>query len=177
MKTLNLDLSTFRRPEYLTAGAEEVAVWLELLAYCAALENGGRIDDAANWPDRLWLRLAGCSADAAQQCRHLLQWQDDGSLVVLFYPAQQEDQLKASRAAGAMAAQQATASTPSTSTPSNARTTKTTQKTATTKQQPPKKENAVATRPTPPQGPDSPKGSTETLSQRRTCCTAEPPAY
>lgn len=99
MKYINLPTTVFRSVEFIMAEAEEVAIWLELMSYCAECENGGVIEGARKWSDRLWQRFCGHTADDVQACQSLLSWDGD-NLVLKFYPHEQEASCQKMREGG-----------------------------------------------------------------------------
>lgn len=106
MHYISLPTSLMRNQDFLSSSAEEIAIWLQLLAYCAEEESGGIIPHADTLTDRVWYRMCGQPADIIRQCTHLLAWSDDGTtLTVLHYPLAQQAQLQAQRDGGRRGAQ------------------------------------------------------------------------
>jgi len=98
MKTLDLDLRLFGSREYIASDNNARATWLQLLAYCAEEENGGRIAGALNFSDTLW-GLMGVTVDAVNRANWLITFEGD-SAVVFGYPVEQESVIKAKRTGG-----------------------------------------------------------------------------
>jgi hypothetical protein len=99
MNWLNIELSTLRSPEYLGSDPEQRATWLNLMAYCADQENGGRIELCSIWKDRMWQQVCGVTSGEVDQPSELWSWEGD-DLVVLFYPIEKEEEVKVKREAG-----------------------------------------------------------------------------
>ena len=99
MQYLNINVSTLHSPEYIGAEPVARATWLSLLGYAVQQEKGGRIADAKTWPDRQWQQT--CCVTLEEVSRSCKLWRWHGStLVVKFYPAAAELEVKAKRAAG-----------------------------------------------------------------------------
>ena len=99
MNWLNINLRTLRSPEYIGSDPTERATWLQLLAYCADQENGGRIIGGASWKDRQWQQTCGVTLREVTKAQRLLMI-GDGDVVVNFYPTDKETEVKAKRKAG-----------------------------------------------------------------------------
>jgi hypothetical protein len=103
MHWLNINLTTLRSPAYLGSTPVERATWLQLLAYCADQENGGRIAGAARWKDRQWRLICGVSAREVRAASRLVAVEGEDVRVV-FYPLEQEAEMRARREKGRDAA-------------------------------------------------------------------------
>lgn len=103
MHWLNIQLTTLRSPAYLGSTPVERATWLQLLAYCADQENGGRIAGAARWKDRQWQQVCGVTAREVRAASRLVSVEGEDVRVV-FYPLEQEAEMRARRDKGRDAA-------------------------------------------------------------------------
>lgn len=99
MEWIKLDLRTLRSPAYIGSEPIARATWLNLLAYCADEENGGRIRNCAGWKDRMWQQLVGVTLEEVHLETDLIHWDGD-DLVVEMYPTTTESMVKARRSAG-----------------------------------------------------------------------------
>ena len=99
MEWLKLDLKTLRSPEYIGSEPPERATWLNLLAYCAEQENGGTIEECAEWKDRMWQQLTGVTLAEVNLKTQLYSW-EGSSLQVWAYPKNAESLVKTRREAG-----------------------------------------------------------------------------
>ena len=99
MEWIKLDCNTSVTPEY--GGSEPVvrATWLNLMLYCGKQENGGRIQDCASWPDRMWQQICGVTKDETRLECALYTWDGD-DLIVAFYPIKAEEIVQSRREAG-----------------------------------------------------------------------------
>jgi hypothetical protein len=96
MNWLNIPIAVIRAPEY--AGSDPVprATWLNLMAYCAEQENGGRIVDARRWKDRQWQQTCGVTlAEVDEECE-LWRWNGD-DILVWGYPEDKEAEVRQRR--------------------------------------------------------------------------------
>ena len=100
MNWLNIEIRLMRSPEYIGSEPVERATWLNLLAYCAEQENGGRITGCAAWKDRQWQQTCGVTAEEVRIDSELWQW-DGEDIVVWHYPGDKEAEVRAKREAGA----------------------------------------------------------------------------
>ena len=100
MKWLNIEVAILRSPEYVGAEPVERATWLNLLAYCADQENGGKIRNCRAWKDRQWQQTCGITQLEAMLEAQLWEWCKD-DLVVSHYPVSKEAELRAKREGGA----------------------------------------------------------------------------
>ena len=96
MNWLNLEIHTLRSPAYMGSDPTERATWLNVLAYCAQQENGGRIEGAAEWKDRQWQQLCGVTLREVTRASQLLTW-DGQDLVVWAFPFQKQKEVQARR--------------------------------------------------------------------------------
>lgn len=103
MNWLNIHLATLRSPAYLGSTPVERATWLQLLAYCADQENGGRIAGAASWKDRQWQQTCGVTAREVRSASRLVMI-EGGDVRVAHYPLEQEAEMKSRREKGREAA-------------------------------------------------------------------------
>jgi hypothetical protein len=103
MNWLNIKLSTLRSPAYLGSNPVERATWLQLLAYCADQENGGRIAGAASWKDRQWQQTCGVTAREVRAASRLVAIEGE-DVRVAHYPLEQEAEMKSKREKGRDAA-------------------------------------------------------------------------
>jgi hypothetical protein len=99
MNWLNLELTTLRSEEYLGSDPVQRATWLNLLAYCADQENGGRIAGAEEWGSRRWLQIVGVTKEEVETVSALWRWKE-GVLHVWKYPRAKEAEVRAKRVAG-----------------------------------------------------------------------------
>ena len=99
MEWLKLDLRTLRSPEYIGSEPTARATWLNLLAYCADEENGGRIVGCEEWKDRMWQQLAGVTHEEVRESSELFTW-DGSDLIIWNYPSNTENLVKTRREAG-----------------------------------------------------------------------------
>ena len=96
MNWLNLEIRMLRAPAYMGSNPTERATWLNVLAYCAQQENGGRIEDAALWKDRQWQQMCGVTRREVTRPSKLLTW-DGQDLVVWAFPLQKQKEVQARR--------------------------------------------------------------------------------
>lgn len=105
MDYLNFHRSVFDGEEFLTATVAQRGTWLSVYRYCAGQENGGRIEGAKAWTDRVALQLCGVSMKELGQTCRLWSWDGD-ALVISFYNKEAEatvQRLRSQAAAGAHA--------------------------------------------------------------------------
>jgi len=104
MNWLNLDISkTLRSPEYVGSSPAERGTWLSVHAYAATIECGGVLDGAAMWKDRQWQQAAGVTLREIKSASRLLQIEGD-NVIIFGYNVTKQEQVKASRVAGAIGA-------------------------------------------------------------------------
>ena len=99
MNWVNLEMRTLRSPEYIGSAPVERATWLNLLAYCCAQENGGRLVGAAAWKDRQWQQVCGVTGREVRKATRLIAIEGD-DVLVFAYPTEKEDEVRARREAG-----------------------------------------------------------------------------
>ena len=99
MNWLNINLTTLRSPAYIGSGPVGRATWLQVLAYCADQENGGRIRGAAAWKDRQWQQTCGVTAREVRASGKLITFHRR-DVRVAFYPADKEALVISNREAG-----------------------------------------------------------------------------
>lgn len=79
MNHLYIQIKILSTEPFLHASAEQIGYWLQLYAYCATQENGGRIQNCRNWAPATWLRIMG--RDTPGECS-LWVWHDDDLLLI-----------------------------------------------------------------------------------------------
>lgn len=99
MNWLNIRLATLRRSEYIGSDPTSRATWLNIAAYCAEQENGGRISGSKTWKCRQWQQTCGVMLNEINGADKLLTW-DGEDLVVWNYSVEKEEEVKAKREAG-----------------------------------------------------------------------------
>jgi len=74
------------------------ARWLQLVAYCAQQENGGRIEGAGSWPPRVWMNIGVGNRKALDSvlAAGLARWDRD-ALEVVGYPVDIQEKVVARR--------------------------------------------------------------------------------
>lgn len=98
MEWINLNTAIIDSPEFALAEPAQMGTWLRLLRYCAGQENGGVIAQAKRWTPRQWMACVRVLPEEVAECS-LWTWEGE-DLVVHFYPADREKQVKNARAAG-----------------------------------------------------------------------------
>lgn len=96
MNWINLNVTTLDSEEFLGSEPEQRATWLCLLRYCVGQENGGRIPGARSWTDRKWLQVVRVAEREIATACELWHWDGD-DLIVSFYPADKEDEVRERR--------------------------------------------------------------------------------
>lgn len=99
MRWINTDVGTLRAPEFIGSTPAERGTWFCVLGYSVEQENGGRIKNAIEWKDRQWQQTAGVTLREVRAADQLLKWDAD-DLIVMFYPVEKENEVKAKRVAG-----------------------------------------------------------------------------
>jgi len=99
MKWINTETSTIRRPEYVGSEPAQRATWWNLLAYCAEQENGGEIQDCADWKCRQWQQTCGVTLEEVKAASELWEW-EDGCLILWNYPLEKESEVSKNRDSG-----------------------------------------------------------------------------
>lgn len=100
MNYLNIHTDLLRSEDYLGAEPVERATWLNLASWCATQENGGVIENAADWKDRKWQQICGVTLEEIQLSSNLYHFTEAGSLVVHYYPVEKEAEVKQARKNG-----------------------------------------------------------------------------
>ncbi len=72
---------------------EQKGIWLDLFCYCHQQMNGGVIMSCQDWPDAMWLRVAGSTGSSVAQDTPLWHWVGTG-LVVHHYNVDAENDYK-----------------------------------------------------------------------------------
>jgi hypothetical protein len=93
---LNLHISTLDSEDFLGCEPVDQATWLKLSRYCIGQENGGTIKTSPDWGDRRWQQVFRVTFKEARRACSLWHWDGD-DLVVHFYPADKESEVKAKR--------------------------------------------------------------------------------
>jgi len=96
MEFLNIAISDLQKPEYVGSDPKERATWLNLSAWCARVENGGRIVGCRQWKCRQWQQTCGVTLKETQADCDLWTWDGD-DMVMWNYPAPQEAKVQAQR--------------------------------------------------------------------------------
>lgn len=96
MEYLNLPVSVLDSPDFVGADQVERGTWLCLSRYCIGQENGGLIEDCANWKDRQWQQVCRVTLREVRRKARLWEWSGN-SLRVFYYPQESEDKVKAKR--------------------------------------------------------------------------------
>ena len=99
MNWLNIELSTLRSESYLGSDPVQRATWLNLMAYCADQENGGKICGCGEWGSRRWLQLLGITKEEVRAESCLWTWVGE-DVAVWNYPKAKEAEVRAKREAG-----------------------------------------------------------------------------
>lgn len=99
MEWMNIHVGTVDSEAFMASEPADQATWVLLMRYCCGQENGGRIKNCREWPERTWRIL--CRVEREQVLRESSLWKWDGNdLLVSFYPEQQERELQAKRRGG-----------------------------------------------------------------------------
>jgi hypothetical protein len=105
MNWLNINIpSALRSPEFVGSSPAERGTWLSVLGYAVTIECGGTIEGAASWKDRQWQQTCGVTIREIRAASRLLHF-DENHVVVIFYPADKEQEVKAKREAGRVTAE------------------------------------------------------------------------
>lgn len=96
MDWLNLHTKVLDSPEVVGAEPVDRGTWLMLLRYCIGQENGGCIEDCANWKDRKWQQLARVTLAEVKRETDLWKWKGE-ALAVWGYPADKEREVQMKR--------------------------------------------------------------------------------
>lgn len=89
MEYLNLKLSTLGDIRYIGSPPIFRATWLNLLAYCAKMENGGLIENCLKWGDGTWGQIAGLKRKEVYAAATLWEWEGE-NLRVWGYPIENQ---------------------------------------------------------------------------------------
>ena len=119
MNWLNIEIRLMRSPEYIGSEPVERATWLNLMAYCAEQENGGRITGCGTWKDRQWQQTCGVTAQEVAGICSLWTW-EGSDLVVWNYPTDKEAEVRAKREGGARGGKSKASKHPAKHNPSSA---------------------------------------------------------
>jgi hypothetical protein len=98
MRWINTEVGTLRAPEFIGSTPSERGTWFCVLGYSVEQENGGRIKNASGWRDRQWQQTAGVTLREVTAASRLLVWDGD-DLMVMFYPVEKENEVRAKRLA------------------------------------------------------------------------------
>jgi hypothetical protein len=90
LEYLNLTITSFQRPEYLFSEPIARATWLNLITWCARVENSGRIEDCRAWTNRQWQQVCGVTLKEVNRICDLWSWEGD-DLVVWAFPVEQQE--------------------------------------------------------------------------------------
>jgi hypothetical protein len=102
-----VDVKLTTGPEWLRLDPALRGHWLALVSFCAMRENGGRIEGARWWTRTDWIRAAGVYQATIDRlvAEGLSRWEDDGALVLVHYPAENDALVRKRRAAGVKGAE------------------------------------------------------------------------
>lgn len=100
MNWLNIPGAVITSPQHLQATVDQHGIWLRLMVYCVAQENGGHIANCQEWTDALWQRAAGVTANQVKAKSPLWHWESINCLSVADYPTYQESKCRKNRIAG-----------------------------------------------------------------------------
>ena len=104
MEYLNVHSTTLRSEAYSDASKAQRGVWLTLMAFCAAQENGGRIRNCGQWDDRKWIRQADVTLEEIREACALWAFRTNedttSDLIIEFYPKDKEAMVKHNRRIG-----------------------------------------------------------------------------
>lgn len=67
MKYLNLPVSLGRDESLLRSTPAQIGIWFMLQVYCHDQMNGGAIQCCHEWPDHMWHRVAGTTAQTISE--------------------------------------------------------------------------------------------------------------
>lgn len=100
MKHLPIETNLLQHQEFAAEEPANRATWFCLLLYCARVENGGKIENCADWPDRKWIALCGVTSEEVKRASALWSWDGD-TLIMWNYPKSREEEIAVQRRAGA----------------------------------------------------------------------------
>jgi len=86
-------------PEFSESSFDQIGIWTYLMSYCAAQENGGRIEGARNRKDAFFDRSLKVSRTILEQESQLWAWEKE-DLVVSFYSIEAEQNYQKKREHG-----------------------------------------------------------------------------
>ena len=86
-------------PEFSESGFDQIGAWVYLMSYCAAQENGGRIEGAKHRKDAFFDRSLRVPRADLEQESQLWEWQE-GDLLVRFYSLEAEQSYRKKRELG-----------------------------------------------------------------------------
>ena len=86
-------------PEFSESSFEQIGAWVYLMSYCAAQENGGRIEGAKGRKDAFFDRSLKVSRTILEQESQLWTWTEE-DLLVHFYPLEAEQSYQKKRESG-----------------------------------------------------------------------------
>lgn len=89
MEYLNLKLSTLADIRYVSSPPVLRATWLNLLAFCAKMENSGVIENCLSWGNGTWGQIAGLKRKEVHTASSLWEWQGE-NLHIWGYPIENE---------------------------------------------------------------------------------------
>jgi hypothetical protein len=98
MQYLSIPIAAFASCEFVGEDPVNRATWVTLLAYCAQVENGGRICGCLQWGDRRWQQSCKVTKEEVNRPSALIRWEGN-DLVVNLYPNDVESLSKARRGA------------------------------------------------------------------------------
>ena len=99
MNWLNINTDTLRTTEFLGQEPRERGTWLCLIGWCCTQENGGIIEGAKLWKDRMWQQLCGVTKSEVETKSFLFGFEGN-NLVVNYYPDDAETKVKTLRENG-----------------------------------------------------------------------------
>jgi hypothetical protein len=99
MQYLSIPIAAFASCEFVGEDPVNRATWVTLLAYCAQVENGGRICGCLQWGDRRWQQSCKVTKEEVNRPSALIRWEGN-DLVISCYPSAKESEIQAKRAAG-----------------------------------------------------------------------------
>ena len=99
MNYLNIEIKFLTSEEFIGCEPTDRATWLCLMRYCAQQENGGVVEDCAEWGERKWQQICGVTKiEIDRKCK--LWTSENGILEVWGYPVEQERKCRDNRKNG-----------------------------------------------------------------------------
>lgn len=98
MDYLNVLIPDLRRPPFIGTDMKERGVWLMVMGYCCHMENGGRIEGAAQWSNDEIRDAIGVSMEQVKKCTRLVMI-DGQDIVAHCYPSKSQRALEQKRKA------------------------------------------------------------------------------